>query len=145
MNINEYLEKNKVIIYRKEYQVKRLTPILVCADGFSMSVQASRSHYCSPREDSPIAYNSVEIGFPSSEEELIIQYAEKPESPTESIYGYVPVKIVDEVIIKHGGIVKIMQCTTCEKEFTELTNDNACPNCGSGSWVFGNIDSQGLM
>lgn len=143
MNINEYLEKNKVIIYRDGYQVNRLTPMIVCADGFSMSVQASRSHYCSPREDSAIVYTSVEIGFPSHEEELILQYAEKPESPTESIYGYVPVEIIDKIIIKHGGIV--MQCTTCENEFTELTNDNACPNCGSGSWVFGNIDSQGLM
>ena len=38
----------------------------VCADGFTVSIQGSVHHYCQPREDYPLAYESVEIGFPTS-------------------------------------------------------------------------------
>jgi len=30
-------------------------------------------------------------------------FAEQEEHPTDTVYGYVPVSIVDEVIAKHGG------------------------------------------
>jgi hypothetical protein len=36
---------------------------ITCTDGFSMSVQASKFHYCSPRMDHAEAYTSVEVGF----------------------------------------------------------------------------------
>ena len=36
-----------------------------CADGFSMSVQASRFNYCEPRVDDAKAYTEVEVGFPT--------------------------------------------------------------------------------
>ena len=39
---------------------------VVCADGFSMSVQASETHYCSPREDGAEKYTAVEVGYPTS-------------------------------------------------------------------------------
>jgi len=42
---------------------------IVCQDGFSMSIQASRLHYCSPRESLINGnYDSVEIGFPNEYE-----------------------------------------------------------------------------
>ena len=31
-------------------------------------------------------------------------YAEDRERPTDTVYGYVPVEIVERVIEKHGGI-----------------------------------------
>ncbi|MED5369002.1 MAG: hypothetical protein VX978_05865 [Pseudomonadota bacterium] len=40
---------------------------VVCADGFSMSVQAHNGAYCSPRIDNAESYDEVEVGFPSSE------------------------------------------------------------------------------
>ena len=76
-----------------------------CADGFSMSVQASEGHYCSPRNNGAIAYESVEIGFPSAAEPLLAEYAEEPDKPTETVYGWVPADIVKAVIAKHGGQV----------------------------------------
>ena len=30
-------------------------------------------------------------------------YAEDPKTPTESVYGYVPVEVNEQIIEKHGG------------------------------------------
>jgi len=75
-----------------------------CADGFIMSVQASKGHYCSPRENAAV-YASVEVGFPSEKEELLMPYAESPEKPTDTVYGWVPAETIMEVIKAHGGMV----------------------------------------
>lgn len=99
MKIKEYLlntvqTKSGIQINRSRVQ---------CVDGYSMSVQASECHYCTPCVSGYIEYNCVEIGFPSSEESLLSQYAESPDEPTETVYGYVPIEVVDAVIEKHGG------------------------------------------
>lgn len=49
-------------------------------------------------------YESVELGFPSTEDELINEYAEDDSDYTKTVYGYVPIEIVEELINKHGGI-----------------------------------------
>ena len=77
---------------------------VICEDGFDMSVQASSFHYCSPREDKRHAYTSVEVGFPSDEEPLLMQWVEDPDKPTETVYGYVPAAVILAVIAKHGGV-----------------------------------------
>ena len=78
---------------------------VVCADGFTMSVQADENTYCAPRQDEG-PYTAVEVGFPSEYEELIIDWAEDDSSPTETVYGYVPSHIVSLVLAKHGGMVE---------------------------------------
>ena len=78
---------------------------IVCADGFSMSVQASSFNYCAPRIDNAHAYESVEIGFPSGYESLIARYAENKEDYTGTVYGFVPAEVVTLVCIKHGGVI----------------------------------------
>ena len=75
-----------------------------CADGFEMSVQANVSAYCSPRENSG-KYELVEVGFPSAVEPMLMPYVEDRTIPTRTVYGYVPVEIVTNVLVKHGGIV----------------------------------------
>ena len=77
---------------------------LKCADGFTMSVQASEIHYCSPRESGLNHYDSVEVGFPSQREESLMEYADDPENPI--VYGWVPVEVVDAIINAHGGLKK---------------------------------------
>ena len=79
---------------------------VVCADGFSMSVQAHETAYCSPRRDYANPYTSVEVGFPNREEPLLLEYAEEPDQPTATVYAWVPVQVVTTVIAKHGGIVE---------------------------------------
>ena len=84
----------------------KLNKTVVCADGFSMSVQAGTGNYCKPRQPDADRYTAVEIGFPSHEEPLLLQYAAEPDYPTETIYAYVPVQVVTDVIAKHGGMIK---------------------------------------
>ena len=79
-------------------------PRLLCNDGFSVSVQASKFHYCSPRLDGAQDYEAVELGYPSNEDELINEYAEDDWNYTETVYGYVPIEFVEKLIEKHGGI-----------------------------------------
>ena len=78
---------------------------ITCADGFSMSVQAGEYNYCHPRVDNAPRYFSVEIGFPSEKENLIIDYAENPGAPTMTVYPWVPAAIISLICAKHGGIV----------------------------------------
>lgn len=79
---------------------------IVCADGFSMFVQANENAHCEPRLNKQRKYNLVEVGYPSHEEELLMPWAENRDEPTDTVYGYVPVDIVTNVIVKHGGIVE---------------------------------------
>lgn len=81
-----------------------LTKRLICKDGFEMSVQASNVHYCSPRIDNADYYSEVEVGYPTVSEEELLDYAEDRTRPTKTVYGYVPVELVDKIISKHGGV-----------------------------------------
>jgi hypothetical protein len=77
---------------------------VVCCDGFSMSVQASSGHYCSPRNDEG-PWETVEVGYPSKIEPLLWDYADEPGKWTDTVYGHVPIELVAAVIEVHGGIL----------------------------------------
>ena len=81
-------------------------PRVVCADGFSMSVQAHDGAYCSPRSNNANKYSEVEVGFPSAEDSLLMDYCEDRKDPTGTVYAYVPAQTVTNVIAKHGGMVE---------------------------------------
>ena len=72
-------------------------PCIYCYDGFAMSVQDHENAYATPGSTS-------EIGFPTKEEPLIKEYAEDPDDLTGTVYPHVPNEIVEQVIIKHGGV-----------------------------------------
>ncbi len=76
-----------------------------CADGFSMSVQASSFNHCGPKIDNAKAYTEVEVGFPNAYEPLLAPYAEDVKDYTGTVYGYVPAQLIVDVCAKHGGIV----------------------------------------
>jgi hypothetical protein len=93
-------------------------PRVECADGFTMSVQGNNGAYCEPRDDSGV-YSEMEIGYPSEKEELLMPYMEqafsdKETDPTDTVYPYVPVEVILQVIAKHGGCIK-----NCLTEGTE--------------------------
>jgi len=71
-----------------------------------MSVQAHKHAYCTPQSQDAAYYSEVEIGFPSAREELLMDYCEEPQNPLDTVYAYVPVATVTNVIAKHGGIVE---------------------------------------
>lgn len=74
-----------------------------CTDGFSISVQATHGAYCSPRTNLGPWYE-VECGFPSDIPDGIMDYAESPGIPTETVYAYVPIELVEKLIMMHGGM-----------------------------------------
>ena len=75
-----------------------------CADGFTMSVQASNRSYSTPRDDVG-PYTAAEVGFPSSYDFYLQEYAEDPDRPTETVYGWVPAHVIRMCIEGHGGMV----------------------------------------
>ena len=118
MKINEFIQRNLKVTYpAEEYSsmshmmTSSRLPKIVCSDGFEMSVQVGHSLYSTPKKIAK-RYSAVEIGFPSEPEELIKEWAEflpfseEDEEPdyTDTVYPYVPVKVVNKVLKKHGGI-----------------------------------------
>lgn len=98
--------------YRKAYdaasEAERMSQYtcvgrMECNDGYHVSVQAGKGKYSQPRCKAN-AYYKFELGFPSAEDELLRDYCEDPDRPTDTVYGYVPVSVLVELVEKHGGI-----------------------------------------
>lgn len=98
MNLAEFIEAT----YRRDQEIY-VRPWIVCRDGFTMSVQGSYYHYSFPRENSDF-FTKVEVGFPSEEVPEFMKFAEDASEPTKTVYGWIPVEIVQRVIDQHGGI-----------------------------------------
>lgn len=130
-DLNHWLKETiNIITLGPGHYYQEVRPRIVCNDGYSVSVQASEHMYCEPRytqwqnengwqvingdywsssgtprnfeTDHFTPYDSVELGFPSEADELIYEYAEGDDY-TSTVYGCVPVKIVEQLIEKHGG------------------------------------------
>ena len=68
-----------------------------------VSMQATAYHYCSPRHNQG-PWSQVELGFPSSLEPAFMPYCEDTTRPTDTVYGWVPLTVVAEVVDAHGGL-----------------------------------------
>lgn len=98
MRINEYLR-----LFRGDKH-NHPVPCVVCKDGLRMSVQGHAGAYCTPRIDHCHSYTSLEVGYPTKRVDELMEYAENPDYPTQTVYGYVPTTTVELVVDKHGGI-----------------------------------------
>lgn len=105
MEIKEFLKTQRGNILNK-WRQPELFPMVYCKDGFHVSIQASPTHYCYPREMRDDGeYEELELGFPSERDKLIIPFIiEDDMEPTNGTYGFVPINTVEELIQKHGGI-----------------------------------------
>jgi hypothetical protein len=82
-------------------------------NGGDISVQASRFHYSTPRDDQG-PYTHVELGYPSRGTKItdsFLKYAEDSSrydggdfDPYNTVYGYVPLSVIKELIDANGGI-----------------------------------------
>ena len=106
----EHLRDHPINVYIKTYGKidkrmpdHRMCPAVVCKDGFTVSIQASSTHYCEPRCVTDV-YESVELGFPSAVVRSWREYCEDWSKPTDTVYGWVPVEKVMSVLRRHGGI-----------------------------------------
>lgn len=95
MDISGYIKRN-------HGEIRKVVPRIVCRDGVSLSVQASKYAYCSPRDDNGDWFR-FEVGFPSIElPESWREYADQ-ESMKDGVFGYVPASLVEAFITEHGG------------------------------------------
>jgi hypothetical protein len=99
---------------------------LVLPNGESISIQASHTHYCEPREDGDQPYVSVELGFPSFYDEELLPYAETPEDFHGTVFGNVPLEVVDRVINRQLNLGK--KCSHCG---VTRKKDDYCHRCGA--------------
>jgi len=84
-------------------------PVAVMADGFFVSIQGGTwCHHSSPQPEwfgNPIdEYETLELGFPSELDDLLIPYAEADDT-NDTVFNEVPLSIVEKLVAKHGGIV----------------------------------------
>ena len=86
------------------YEIKEHADRVKCADGVTLSVQASEYHYCTPRTNHG-PYYRVEVGFPSIKPpDSWARYADYGDvvwdeaEGTDIVYGYIPVELVREFI-----------------------------------------------
>lgn len=104
------------------------TPCCILADGTELSIQYHSGAYITDRPDYtdnhlPIKLDKiteVEVGFPSCIIKEILGYAEDPDSPENTVYGYVPAWLIDGIIKDRGGIVRFEDWQKiCEVEVRE--------------------------
>jgi len=96
-DLNDYLKNNRT---GRNGHVKHIT----CKSGLTMSVQASFSTYCHPRNDEG-PYLAVEVGFPSVKVDALMEYVEDASRPTDTVYAYVPTTLVEQIVNDNGGLV----------------------------------------
>lgn len=103
--INAYFRKTRDISELGDGSTfQRVRPKVVMKSGLELSIQASQFHYCHPRLDEAEFYSQVEVGFPPYELEPLLPYAEDRDHPCDTVYGWVPVEIINALIEFHGGI-----------------------------------------
>ena len=105
------------VVSNRTYDGGVFTHRLVCHDGFNVSVQASSGHYCAPRQDNEPDYWEFELGYPSEDMgEDFREYQDNPNNPTDCVFGYVPVELVQKLVDSHGGIKGRYEPTTAKGE-----------------------------
>lgn len=86
----------------KSLVVPRRRPDIILPCGHRVSVQAGKGLYCTPRVDGAVRYTAVEVGYPNFVEPTWLDYAEEPDKPTDTVYAYVPIEIVEMALVKRG-------------------------------------------
>jgi hypothetical protein len=101
--LQKFLDGEDRVTEVSGFKFKVLAPQLVLMDGTRISVQAGEGRYSDPRRNHG-PYTEVEIGYPSREFAKLMPYAKDPKQPTNTVYGYVPVEVLEEVIAACGGV-----------------------------------------
>lgn len=84
--------------YRPGHFYKEIAKKVVCADGASASIQASETHYCTPRSNQG-PYTAVEVWVLDG---TVTEFDYDDEEPS----AYVPIEQVVQWIDNHGGFAK---------------------------------------
>jgi len=82
-------------------------PKIICNDGFEISIQGGLGIYSDPQRKSE-TYKTMELGFPTEDDELI--------SISDEVRGYVPVSEIQEMLDRHNDI-------DIDKSFENVTSE----------------------
>jgi len=93
----------------------RIFPGMVCADGFSLSVQGHFGGYCYPGDDFANHYETVEVFCVSAPDPILNEWARRndrnwdgdpaPRAGMDTPMNRVPIAVIERVIAAHGGLV----------------------------------------
>jgi hypothetical protein len=97
MSTHDKLQALLATPVKANYYHKELTKPVVCADGTSVSIQASKDHYSTPRADVG-PYTEVEVWC--VEGATVTEFDYSDEDPS----CYVAVSEVVQFLDNHGGI-----------------------------------------
>lgn len=101
MKLQDYMAKHTT---HGSGSLLRVFPRITCADGFSISIQGGVHAYCTPRTNHG-HWTELEAGMPNFRpSDELMTYAEDSGSPTETVYPYVPIEILQAELDAHGGI-----------------------------------------
>lgn len=103
--INDFFKAYEKI----ENEAQVIRPRVVCADGYTASIQAGEGWFSIPRKNCCV-YSAVEVGYPSKVDLELLPYTKQLRTPRMTYYSEVPVKIMEKVLKKHGGIVAVDFC-----------------------------------
>lgn len=100
----------------QESEIVCIRPVLILGTGVRISVQASESHYCWPRNNYG-PYTEVEVAVihqpenaPKVQDRLdkwAEAYDDELGPPALIVCGYVPIEVIDDLILEHGGFIEI--------------------------------------
>jgi len=102
--LNEMFAARKIGKTSAGYEFMPRLPRITCNDGSTFSVQADNAAYCKPRRNFA-QFTHVEVGFPNFDPPSSwMSYCESTEDPQGTVYGYIPIELVEQFIVEHGGI-----------------------------------------
>ena len=107
---------------RSRNKFLNLRPAIVCKDGFTLSVDASRFVACKPKGDNRTDYTHFEVGELFHEISGLDAYRRTiyfNDKVKRNVYEYVPKKMVEDILEEHGGI-------DVEKTFRPSELDKLC-------------------
>lgn len=109
MTVQEFLFNTvEITDYSYGVETQKVRKPAVCADGTTLSIQASETHYCKPRVNSNKTdfYYAIEVWCVSKEvPSSWNQYGDAEENP----FAYIPIELVQEFVDSCGGIVGVKE------------------------------------
>jgi len=104
-NTVEYLQRMEELIEYQGFVSTTILPSIETNNGLEIAIQAGELFCCSPR-DNYGPWELVEINYINRRIEKLTAYADDAENIEDTIYRWVPVDLIDEIVEENGGIKK---------------------------------------
>lgn len=109
MKISQEQLANLITALHRVYEIRGAVvpiPPLVCADGLSVSVQASEGHYCHPKSNSG-PWSEYEILVNKNHAEGLLAWR-SDDFRDDVVCAFVPSNVLVNFINEHGGVIDVV-------------------------------------